>query len=90
MVAVTIWFVKTKIVKLTFVGFVLDRGNHMDLHGKTYYNKLLLCSIFLYKFSYYVGIIVTDMMKKKLKQLEMLKKDLELHYRGTFSTVTVT
>jgi hypothetical protein len=30
------------------------------------------------------------MMKKKLKQLEMLKKDLEQRYRGTFSTVTVT
>lgn len=34
MVVATIWFVKTKIAKLTFVGFVLDPGNHMDLHGK--------------------------------------------------------
>jgi len=35
MVVAIIWFVKIKIAKLIFVGYVLAHGNHMDLHGKT-------------------------------------------------------
>lgn len=57
MVVVIIWFVKTKIVKLIFVGFVLDPGNHMDLHGKIhkkihYFNNLFFTLILLVSFRY--------------------------------------
>lgn len=68
MVAVIIWCAKIKIVKLTFVGCVLDHGNHMVQ----------------------AGIIVTVMMKKKLKQHEMLKKNRDLHYKDIYSIVIDT
>jgi len=34
MVVAIIWFAKIKIVKLTFVGYALAHGNHMDRRGK--------------------------------------------------------
>jgi len=34
MVAATIWFAKIKTAKLTFVGYALAHGTHMDLRGK--------------------------------------------------------
>jgi len=62
MVAVIIWFARIRIVKLNFVGYVLDLGNHMVL----------------------AGIIVTVMMKRKLKWLGMHKKNPDQLYRDIY------